>query len=233
VIAQATDGALDITIGPLVHLWKIGSDDDRPPPDSTTIDSILSFTGFDLVEIENGRLLKKDPRIQLDFNAIAQGYTVDLICRFLEGKSIADYLVEVGGEVKVKGVNSRNRHWQIGIDKPLDHQEDQRELQTSISLHNQSMATSGSYRKYKEKDGKKYSHVIDPKTGFPANHSLLSVSVIAEDCSTADGYATAFLVMGLEKTMPYAIKHSIPVYCIYGDENGNFAVRATPDFPKE
>ncbi len=232
-IAQATQGALDITIGPLVKAWKISSREDIPLPDAATIDSLLSFTGFNNVQIENGMLIKSDPRVQLDFNAIAQGYTVDLIGQFLEQKGIINYLVEVGGEVKTKGVNIRHKHWQIGIDKPVESASDQRELQTSVSLANQALATSGSYRKFKEVNGMKFSHVINPKTGYPANQTLLSVSVIADDCATADGYATAFLVMGLEKTMSFANEQKMPVFCIYADENGDFVVRASADFPNE
>ena len=229
-IAEATDGALDVTIGPLVNAWKIDAQEDAPFPDSTMIDSILTYTGYQKVHMAEGKLVKDDPRIQLDFNAIAQGYTVDIISSFFEAQNISHYLVEVGGEVRVKGVNPENRHWQIGIDKPIENSS-WRMLQTSLPLDNLSLATSGSYRKYREQFGKKLSHVINPKTGYPANHSLLSVSVLANDCTTADGYATAFLVMGLEKTMRYAEEHNIQVYCIYADQDGEFAVRATPDFP--
>ncbi len=230
-IAQATDGALDVTIGPLVNVWKIDAANDLPLPDSSVVDSILTFTGYTKVRLEEDRLLKEDPRIQLDFNAIAQGYTVDLICSYFDQQNISHYLVEVGGEVRVKGVNPDNKHWQIGIDKPVESTA-WRMLQTSLSLDNRSLATSGSYRKYREHAGKKLSHVINPKTGYPANHSLLSVSVVADDCASADGYATAFLVMGLERTMRFAEENRIPVYCIYADEEGEFAICATPDFPK-
>ncbi len=231
-ISKATHGALDVTIGPLVSAWRIGSNKNAPLPDTAMIDSILVFTGHDKVSIENGMLVKKDPRVQLDFNAIAQGYTVDLICRYLDNKGIANYLVEVGGEVRTKGVSNRNTDWQIGIDKPVDNTTDQRPLQTSIALHQKSLATSGSYRKFKEEDGRKYSHIISPVNGYPTQHNLLSVSVIADDCTTADGYATAFMVMGLENAMAYATEHKIAIYCIYADEDGEFAERTTPGFPK-
>src|SRR5688572_9337217 len=175
-------GSFDPTVSPLVKAWGFSFKKGLPPPDSTQVDSLKNLIGFNKVKLSNGKLLKDDPRIEIDFNAIAQGYTVDLISEFLEGKGIDNYLVEIGGEVRAKGVNERDSVWVIGIDKPVENPGEERPLQTTVAIKDQSLATSGSYRKFIERDGKKFSHVIDPFTGYPVSHHMLSVSVIADDC---------------------------------------------------
>ena len=139
-------------------------------------------------------------------------------------------MVEVGGEVRAAGKNARGESWRIGIDKPVDGDAEGRPLQTVVSLSGKSLATSGSYRKFVERDGKKYSHAIDPNTGYPITHNLLSVSVIADDCTTADAYATAFLVLGLDKALNIARAQGLAVYGIYADGDGALQVRST--FPE-
>ena len=158
----------------------------------------------------------------LDFNAIAQGYTVDVLADFFESNGIENYLIEWGGEIKARGKNHDEQWWKIGIDKPVENI-DEREIEAVIELKNMALATSGSYRKFYEKDGIKYSHTIDPKTGYPVQHSLLSATVLANDCMTADAYATAFMVMGMEKARVFLKDNKdldLDVYFIYSTEAG-------------
>lgn len=224
-VSVTTGGAFDITVGPLVKAWGFSYKKGLPPPDSAQVDSLRQLTGFQKVGLENGKLIKADPRMEVDMNAIAQGYTVDLIAQFLEQKGIRHYMVEIGGEVRTAGRNDKGEAWQIGIDKPVGEETAGRPLQTVVSLSGKSLATSGSYRKFIVRDGKKYSHAIDPKTGYPITHNLLSVSVIASDCATADAYATAFLVLGIEGSIEIASKLGLEVYGMYADEQGKIQVR--------
>ena len=227
-----TDGAFDPTVGPLVKTWGFSFKKGMPPPDSAMIDSLKKISGFEKIKLQDGAVIKNDPSVEIDFNAIAQGYTVDVISLFLENKGVENYLVEIGGEVRTRGVNERDSVWVIGIDKPVENKKGTRALQSVVALHNKSLATSGSYRKFIERDGKKFSHVIDPSTGFPVSHNMLSVSVIAPDCASADAYATAFLVMGMDKAFEKAHELDLEIYCIYAHDNGKISVRATPDFGK-
>jgi thiamine biosynthesis lipoprotein len=158
----------------------------------------------------------------LDFNAIAQGYSVDVLASFLESKGIRNYMVELGGEVKAKGKKDNNEYWKIGIDQPNEVFKDERPLEAVVHLRDRALATSGNYRKYYVENGQKHSHIINPHTGFPEKHNLLSATVIALDCMTADAYATAFMVMGLEKSKQFLSKNkalNLEVHFIY-DENG-------------
>jgi len=227
-IAATTGGAFDITVGPLVRAWGFSYKKGLPPPDSVQVDSLRQLTGFQKIRLENGVLQKADPRMEVDMNAIAQGYTVDLLAALLRKHGVQNYMVEVGGEVRAAGKNARGESWRIGIDKPVSGGEvEGRPLQTVISLNGKALATSGSYRKFVERDGKKYSHAIDPHTGYPIAHNLLSVSVLADDCTTADAYATAFLVMGMEKALKIAQERGLEVYGIYTDEKDGLQVKST------
>jgi thiamine biosynthesis lipoprotein len=227
-ISEITGGAFDATVGPLVKAWGFSIKKGLPPPDSAQVDSLRQLIGFQKIRFENGVLQKADPRMEVDFNAIAQGYTVDLISDFLEKNGVKNYLVEIGGEVRTLGVNDRNEIWKIGIDKPVENEkEGERPLQTTVALSGKSLATSGSYRKFVVRDGKKFSHAVDPKTGFPITHNLLSVSVIAQDCASADAYATAFLVLGMDKAMEMAERLGLEIYCVYADEKGGLQVKST------
>jgi len=223
-----TNGAFDVTVAPLVNLWGFGFKK-KEKVTNAKIDSILEFVGFCNVCVKDSILIKKDPRITIDVNAIAQGYSVDIVADFLEQQGIINYLVEIGGELKTKGVNKKGKNWRIGIDKPIDNNNSPGEnLQAIIKLSNKSLATSGNYRKFYERNGIKYSHTINPKTGYPVTHTLLSTTVIANDCMTADAYATAFMVIGLEKALKLVnTLPNIDAYFIFSDKNGNYQVKST------
>jgi len=224
-ISKKTNGAFDITVGPLVNAWGFGQEEVRDI-DSAVVDSIRKFVGYEKVSLKEGIVHKKDKRLRLDMNAIAQGYTTDVIANFLDDKGVKNYLVEVGGEVRTKGISPSNRQWRIGIDKPIDSNNVAgKNLQAIVKLNNRGLATSGNYRKFYIKDGVKYAHTINPKTGYPVTHQLLSASVFAPDCVTADAYATAFMVMGRKESKKLVSKiEDIDAYFIYSDEKGNFNV---------
>ena len=228
-VFKNTKGSFDITVAPLVNAWGFGFKN-KEDITNAKIDSLLEFVGFQNVCIKDSVIIKNDPRMMIDVNAIAQGYSVDVVADFLEEHGITNYLVEIGGEIKTKGVNKKGKVWKIGIDKPFDNNMVPGEnLQAIVYLSNKSLATSGNYRKFYEHDGIKYSHTIDPKTGYPVTHSLLSATVIANDCMTADAYATAFMVMGLEKAFDLATKlPDLEAYFIFNSENGEFQIKVTP-----
>lgn len=232
-ISALTGGAFDITVGPLVRAWGFSIKKNLPPPDSAAVDSLRRLIGYQKIALSpDGRLQKADTAMQVDVNAIAQGYTVDLLAAFLSAKGIKNYMVEVGGEVRAAGHNDRGQPWLIGIDKPISKPDEGRPMQVLLGLSNKSLATSGSYRKFVERDGKRYSHAIDPKTGYPVQHTLLSVSVLDGDCATADAYATAFLVMGLDKALEMAKDQKLDIYCVYHIADDSLGVRSTPGFDK-
>ncbi|MFW6103823.1 MAG: FAD:protein FMN transferase, partial [Bacteroidota bacterium] len=190
-VSRMTDGAFDITVAPLVNAWGFGFTGPEEP-DTTKIDSLFEFVGYETIRLDDGKIHKDDERTMIDMSAIAKGYTVDAIGEFLENRGVSDYLVEIGGEVTTKGKNPDGRDWRIGIDKPLSSSNiGHRELQAIINLNNRSVATSGNYRQFYVKDGVKYAHTINPKTGYPVRHNLLSVTVFADRCVFADALATA------------------------------------------
>lgn len=229
-VARQTGGAFDVSVGPLVKAWGFSRKTGRPLPTPAQVDSLLKMVGFQSIDLKNGILLKKNPQAEVDLNAIAQGYTVDVVAAFLKKKGIAQYLIEIGGEVRAAGRNERGQVWQIGIEKPTDSLTSERPLQTVVSLQDKALATSGSYRKFVIRDGQKFSHAIDPDTGYPITHRLLSVSVKAADCMTADAYATAFLVLGLEKAKPIARRLHLEFYGIVSSPDGTLKTYATPGF---
>ena len=228
-VYQNTNGAFDITVGPIVNAIGFGSTDTLNV-DSTLIDSLLQYVGMDKVWLEEGILAKKDKNMVLDVNAIAQGYSVDLVAAFLEVRKVKNYMVEIGGEVRAKGKNDRNQVWRIGIDKPLEgNMIPGADLQAIIKLNNRSLATSGNYRKYYEKNGIKFVHTVNPKTGYPVVSNLLSATVVADDCMTADAYATALMVFGINKSIAFLKAHKfLEAYLIYADQQGRFQVYVTP-----
>lgn len=231
-VSVATNGSFDCTVAPLVKAWGFGFDETRHI-DQHIIDSIEEFVGFGKVSIENGKIVKKDPRISIDFNAIAQGYSVDLIGAYLESKGIANYLADIGGEVKGKGEKTDGSFWMVGIEKPAANQDAERTLKAVVTLKNKSIATSGNYRKYYEENGIRYSHTIDPKTGYPVQHSLLSASVMAENTAVADAYATAFMVMGFEKSREFLENQkNLEAFFIYSDNAGVTQTYLTNGFRK-
>lgn len=218
-IAEITNGAFDPTVGPLVNAWGFGAKRAAELPEQL-IDSLLKICGYKHVEILSGQVKAGLQNMQLDFNAIAQGYTVDVIYDYLVSQGINDFLVEVGGEMRAKGQKPGKNKWKAGIDKPNEDQSGERELEAAVILADKALATSGNYRAFYVKDGKKYAHTIDPKTGYPVDHNLLSASVIASDCMTADAYATVFMVMGTEKSMEFAGKHpELDVFLIFSEND--------------
>lgn len=221
-ISQMTGGAFDVTVGPLVKAWGFGPDEHRSFSESKR-DSLLKLVGMDKISIVNGQLVKKNPAIMLDFNAIAQGYSVDLICDLLKDLGFKNYLVEIGGEVKAVGTKSGAK-WRIGIDKPVENNMSPGEnLEAVISITDEALATSGNYRKFYVENGVKYSHTINPKTGYPAKNNLLSATILADDCATADGIATACMVIGKEAAVEFIKKNpQFRALLVYSDEEGNF-----------
>jgi len=230
---KLSNGFFDITVGPLVKYWGFG-----PPgtemKDSTGVDSLLIICGMNKLKIENNQVIKSSPQMYIDMNAIAQGYTVDMVSDFLEGKGIENYLVEIGGEVRAKGINAKAKSWQIGIDSPVaGSDETDRELQEIVSVSGFSLATSGSYRKFIMKDGIMYSHTIDPHSGYPSHHNLLSVTIIAASCAESDAIATAIMAMGMETGKDFLKNHQqYEGYFIFSDSTGKYAVWMTDGFKK-
>lgn len=222
-ISRETEGAFDITVAPLANAWGFGFKKGTFP-DSLMIDSLLQFTGYEKVKLENGKVIKQDPRTMLSCSAVAKGYSVDVVAHLLDRKGIKNYMVDIGGEVVVKGKNATGDLWRIGINKPYDDSlAVKQDIQTILNLTDVGMATSGNYRYYYYKDGKKYAHTIDPRTGYPVQHSILSSTVVAEDCMTADALATSFMVMGLEEAEKFCKANPmIDAYFIYSGENGEF-----------
>jgi FAD:protein FMN transferase len=225
-------GAFDPTVGPLVNIWGFGpKKHDRVR--KSQIDTLLQFVGMNKITIEGNKVIKELPGICLDFNAIAQGFSVDIICRFLDSLKINNYLVEVAGEIRTKGKNSKGKEWRVGIDKPVDKSTPGEHIQTTIKISNKAIATSGDYRKFYIVDGIKYSHHIDPHTGYPAKQNLLSASIIANECITADAYGTACMVMGLEKSKLFLSMHpELNAYLIYSDAAGQLHEYFTPGISK-
>lgn len=224
-INEISKGAFDITVGPVVSAWGFGNGP-IAKHDSAYIDSLLQFVGMDKVKLEGRKVIKQFPGVKIDVNAIAQGYSVDVVCDFFKEKGIKNYLVEIGGEVRGKGTNAKNAYWHIGIDKPKDGNiTPGEELQAIISINDMALATSGNYRKFFVEQGVKYAHTIDPKTGFPARNTLLSATVVCDNCTDADGYATSFMVLGLEKSKEMLSRlKNVEVYFVYSNPKGDYEV---------
>jgi len=229
---QITDGYFDITLGALVQYW--GFTPKEVKLENVSLDSLKQLTGMRRFELANNKVIKEEPKLLFDLNAIAQGYSVDMVAEYFESKGINDYLIEIGGEIRAKGVNQNNNIWKIGIDKPVEFSTDgSRELQVIVNVNNKSIATSGSYRKFFEKDGMKYSHTINPKTGLPTQHNLLSVTIITDLCSAADGIATALMAMGLDLAKDFLnINKEYDALLIYSNQNGEFETWQTKGFEK-
>jgi thiamine biosynthesis lipoprotein len=223
-IAKVTDGAFDWTVAPLVNAWGFGFKNKLEPED-IPVDSLLMVVGYQKVKLVDGKVIKKDPRIMFDASAIAKGYGVDIVADYLESKGISNYMVEIGGEIRAKGNSNKKRAWRVGIDQPIDDPSSlSRQIQDVLELKNGALATSGNYRQFYVKDGKKYAHTIDPRLGYPVQHSLLSASVVAPTCMKADAYATAFMVLGLEKSIEIVQNDpELEAYFIYTDEEGSLA----------
>jgi thiamine biosynthesis lipoprotein len=231
-VAEKTNGLFDPTVAPLVNAYGFGfTNKEMVTP--ALLDSLKKIVGYKLVWLEGNKMVKRFPEVMLDFNAIAPGYTVDVLAAFLDSKGTQNYLVELGGELRSKGKKLDGSAWTLGIEQPEDNQAEGARLFTRIKLGDHALATSGNYKKFYLEDGKKYSHIIDPKTGYPAKNSLLSATVIAPDCISADAYATVFMVMGLEKAQAFVTAHpelQLLVFFIY-DDQGTIKTWLSQNFP--
>jgi len=225
-VYENTNGAFDPTIGPLVNIWGFGPGGPELK-DSVDIKNLLTIVGFTKIEFDQKQLRKKVPGIYLDFSAIAKGYGSDVVADFLKNKSISNFLVEIGGELVANGVNEKGELWKVGVNR---HEESANasDLISIIALQDRGMATSGNYRNYYVQDSVKISHTINPETGYPVNHTLLSATVLAADCMTADAYATALMVMGKDKAIALdSTLSEIEMFLIYDDGMGGFKTFAS------
>jgi thiamine biosynthesis lipoprotein len=230
-VSKETDGAFDLTIAPIANVWGFGT---FQKPDSVNhhlIDSLKQIVDYRKVSVFNKRLIKEDSRIMLNFNAVAQGFAVDVMGEFLQSQGIENFLIDLGGEIYAKGSKPNGDPWKIGIEIPEDGAEE-RFYNRIVSLKDEAVATSGNYRKFYELDGVKYAHSLNPKTGYPVRHSLLSTTVIAPTAGEADAYATAFMVMGVDATLEFIkSKPNLKVYLMY-DDAGEIKTAMSPNFEK-
>lgn len=233
-VLRETDGAFDITVAPLVNLWGFGFKQGSNPS-RQKIDNLMQFIGYDKVSLVGKSIRKSHPQVMLDCSAIAKGYGADVVARFLRKNDITNFMIEIGGEIVTSGNSEKRVPWKIGINKPIEDSTDvNTEIQTVLNVTDKAMATSGNYRNFYYKGGKKYAHTIDPKTGFPVQHSLLSATVLTNDCATADAYATAFMVMGIEKARKVLEKHKeLMAYFIYSNGKGALQVWYSPELEKK
>ena len=224
-VSEATDGTFDCTVQPLVQLWGFGKDGVRHTVGEDTLATVREFVGFQLVDLQGDSILRKDPRVQLNFNAVAKGYAVDRVADWLAANGYADCLVEIGGEVAARG-NKNGKPWKVGIQIPTQTADGARESFESLPLpDHRAVATSGNYRNYFEEDGVRYTHILDPRTGQPERTNLLSVTVLAPDCATADAYATAFMVLGYDRSAQIVKQHSeLEAWFIVAEEDGGWKV---------
>lgn len=228
-ISKETEGAFDITVAPLVNAWGFGFKNGIEPT-SEQVDSLMQIIGYQKVSLSSGKITKTDDRVMLDCSAIAKGYGTDVVARLLRSKGIKNFMVEIGGEIVTSGVNAENEPWRVGISKPVeDPMGTDNGVQSIVKITDKAMATSGNYRNFYYKDGRRYAHTIDPKTGYPVQHSILSATVFAKSCAVADAYATSFMVMGIEKAQQLLEQHpELMAYLIYSDKDGKNAVWYSP-----
>lgn len=228
--ARLSDGYFDPTISPIVAAWGFSyKNGDSITPQ--LIDSLKQLVDYRKICIESGKIVKENPAMTLDFNAIAQGYTSDLIARFLGSRGIKNYLVDTGGEIMARGEKPNGQPWIVGIEKPAENWDSKRVLQTRIALRDKGLVTSGSTRKYVERNGKRYSHCIDPKTGYPVEHNVLSVTVLAENSVWADALASICMVMGMERSLPLIESmDGVEAYYILVNDQNELETFATEGF---
>ena len=228
-VSRDTEGAFDITVAPLVNAWGFGFKHEQMPTKSQ-VDSLRQIIGYQKVSLVGGKVRKQDPRMMLDCSAIAKGFGVDAVARMLRNRGVQNFMVEIGGEVVTCGVNAQRLPWRVGVIKPSeDSLNVGHELQTILNVTDKAMATSGNYRNFYYKNGRRYAHTIDPKTGYPVQHSLLSATVVANSCTVADAYATSFMVMGRERAQQLLERHpELMAYLIYDDGHGDIAVWFSP-----
>ena len=241
--AKLSGGYFDPTISPLVKAWGFGAGNGERITENGTakpstkrselklIDSLRALVDYRKIRIEDGRVIKDNPAMQLDFNAVAQGYTADRIAAYLESQGVQNYLVNNGGEIMAKGGKPDGKPWVVGIEKPAENWDSEQIVQTRVPLSDKGLVTSGSTRKYVERDGKRYSHCIDPTTGWPVDHQVLSVTVLAENATWADALASICMVMGMEKSLPIIEgMDGVEAYYIYVNENNELETFATKGF---
>ena len=227
-ISVKTLGAFDVTVAPLVNAWGFGFEN-ADSISSGKIDSILQFVGYEKVCLADGKFVKQDERMMMDFSAVAKGFGVDCVARLFDNLGIQNYMVEIGGEVVVKGKNPKGKLWTIEITRPTENEVVSAQKKILLEVSDIAMATSGNYRRFYVKDGKRYAHTIDGKSGYPVQHSLLSATVLADDCATADAYATSFMVMGVEKTQAFLENHpELSAYLIYSGDKGTLQTWTSP-----
>lgn len=228
-ISTETEGAFDITVAPLVNLWGFGFKAGQKPT-KEKIDSLRLLVGYNKVKLYENGVKKKNPKIMLDCSAVAKGYGSDIVARYLREQGVKNFMVEIGGEIVTSGLSENRLPWKIGVTKPSDNKTDMnQEVETILNVTDKAMATSGNYRNFYYKGGKKYAHTIDPKTGYPVQHSLLSATVLAKNCATADAYATSFMVMGVEKAEALLEKHpELMAYFIYAGPKGELKTWYSP-----
>ncbi len=233
-ISKDTDGAFDITVAPMVNVWGFGFKK-GVEPSKQVLDSIRTLVGYHKVKLVNRHIEKQNPNIMLDCSAIAKGYGSDIVARYLKRKGIQNFMVEIGGEVVTCGNSEKRVPWRIGVNKPTDDSlNTNEELQTVLNVTDMAMATSGNYRNFYYKNGKKYAHTIDPKTGYPVQHNILSATVLAKNCATADAYATSFMVLGLDGAKKILEKHpELLAYLIYSDAKGNNKIWYSPSMKRK
>jgi len=232
-IYDVTSGAFDPTIGAVVNAWDFGPEGKIVSLDSLKIDSLMLSVGLDKVKLRRNAISKQNLNTYLDFNAIAKGYAVDVIATYLESQNVNDYFVEIGGEIRCKGMNKEKQsNWMVGIDKP--NFDGSQSVIKAINLIDGAMATSGTYRKFKlDAEGNRYAHIIDTETGYPSKTNVLSVSVIANDCMTADAYATAFQAMGINKVSELLKTHpELKVFFIFENESKELETLTLNGFPE-
>lgn len=235
-VSKETSGAFDMTVAPLVNAWGFGFKNREDLTDAQ-IDSIRQFVGYEKLTFNaksTPTLKRSDPRVTIDCGAIAKGYGVQCVAQMLEKKGCRNFMVEIGGEVVVKGLNPDGKKWTLGITKPIDDPSNQQtELQETIAITDRAIATSGNYRNFYMKGERKFAHTIDPATGYPVEHSLLSATVIHPNCAAADAYATSFMVMGLDKAKQFVESHKdVEAYLIYSDEQGNMQIWQSAGFAR-
>ena len=219
--AEVSDGYFDPTVGPLVQAWGFHFKEGMEMTPEI-VDSLKQLVGYRKIKIENGKVIKENPNMTLDFNAVAQGYTTDVIGDFLLSKNVNDFLVDVGGEILARGRKPNGDLWKVGIEKPAESKDAERIVQEIVDLDNRSIVTSGNYRKYVERGGKRYSHSLNPMTGYPSENSLLSATIIVENTAWADCLASICMVVGFEKAIEIIESSDCDVdaYFIYIDDNG-------------
>lgn len=228
-VSAETGGAFDITIAPMVNAWGFGFKKGAMPTPQK-IDSLKVFVGYSKVSIAKNVVKKADNRLMLDCGGIAKGYGCDVVAKLLRTKGIQNFIIEIGGEIVASGINDNKEAWTIGVEEPKNERYTlNQQVKSVIKINNKAMATSGNYRNYYYKDGKKYSHIIDPRTGYPTTSNMLSATVVADNCATADAYATALMVVGQDDAIKIVEKHpEIAAYLIYSDKNGNETTWVSP-----